>query len=208
MPDHQLLHWEWEWECGNGKKGSVGREGSVQRLKRERGGAQTARRHRPPIAGPSSHSCGNQKFANTLRPPLEPPPASTNAAGRVTTSTKKDLGDALISPLAIHPHEPKAAQNDLAHAASFVPTEPPPQRQRQRPPSHISVQQHYPTRQGQKVSEKPVLPVPASPVAAIASIKQQHPHLIACPEFFLSSISPSPSLSIPRQPLVCRPLPL
>lgn len=57
--------------------------------------------------------------------PLEPPPASTNAVGRVTTSTKKDLGDALISPLAIHPHEPKAAQNDLAHA-SFVPTEPPP----------------------------------------------------------------------------------
>lgn len=57
------------------------------------------------------------------------------------------------------------------------------------------------------MSEKPVLPVPTSPVAAIASIKQQHPHLIACPEFFLSSISPSPSLSIPRQPLVCRPLP-
>lgn len=136
--------------------------------------------------------------------PLEPPPASTNAVGRVTTSTKKHLGDALISlHLQFTRTNQKRPRTTLPTPPSFPPSPP----QRQRPPSHISVQQHYPTRQGQKVSEKPVLPVPTSPVAAIASIKQQHPHLIACPEFFLSSISPSPSLSIPRQPLVCRPLP-
>lgn len=208
MPDRQLWQWQWEWECGNGKRGSFGREvlaakGRFKGSKGSEGGpncstSQTSDRRT--ILAQLRHP----KVRKHTPAPLEPPPASTNAVGRVTTSTKKDLGDALISPLAIHPHEPKAAQNDLAHA-SFVPTEPPPQRQR--PPSHISVQQHYPTRQGQKVSEKPVLPVPTSPVAAIASIKQQHPHLIACPEFFLSSISPSPSLSIPRQPLVCRPLP-
>lgn len=129
MPDRQLWQWQWEWECGNGKRGSFGREvlaakGRFKGSKGSEGGpncstSQTSDRRT--ILAQLRHP----KVRKHTPAPLEPPPASTNAVGRVTTSTKKDLGDALISPLAIHPHEPKAAQNDLAHA-SFVPTEPPP----------------------------------------------------------------------------------
>lgn len=135
--------------------------------------------------------------------PLEPPPASTNAVGRVTTSTKKDLGDALISPLAIHPHEPKAAQNDLAHA-SFVPTEPPPA--------------PAPTLTHQRPA---ALPHPAKPKsvretrparADVSSRGHSQHKTTAPPPHRLSRVLSfldlsSPSLSIPRQPLVCRPLP-
>lgn len=68
---------------GNAAMGKRGILAAKGRFKGSKGseGAQTARRHRPPIAGPSSHSCGIQKFANTLRPPsnrLPPPPTPSD----------------------------------------------------------------------------------------------------------------------------------
>lgn len=125
MPDHQLLEWEWEWECGNGKKGSFGREGSVQRLKRERGGpncstSQTSDRRT--ILAQLRHP----KVRKHTPAPLEPPPASTNAVGRVTTSTKKDLGDALISlHLQFTRTNQKRPRTTLPTPPSFPPSPPP-----------------------------------------------------------------------------------
>lgn len=125
MPDRQLLEWEWEWECGNGKKGSFGREGSVQRLKRERGGpncstSQTSDRRT--ILAQLRHP----KVRKHTPAPLEPPPASTNAVGRVTTSTKKDLGDALISlHLQFTRTNQKRPRTTLPTPPSFPPSPPP-----------------------------------------------------------------------------------
>lgn len=125
MPDRQLLEWEWEWECGNGRKGSFGREGSVQRLKRERGGpncstSQTSDRRT--ILAQLRHP----KVRKHTPAPLEPPPASTNAVGRVTTSTKKDLGDALISlHLQFTRTNQKRPRTTLPTPPSFPPSPPP-----------------------------------------------------------------------------------
>lgn len=125
MPDRQLLEWEWEWECGNGRKGSFGREGSVQRLKRERGApncstSQTSDRRT--ILAQLRHP----KVRKHTPAPLEPPPASTNAVGRVTTSTKKDLGDALISlHLQFTRTNQKRPRTTLPTPPSFPPSPPP-----------------------------------------------------------------------------------
>lgn len=57
---------------------------------------------------------------------LEPPPASTNAVGRVTTGTKKDLGDALISlHLQFTRTNQKRPRTTLPTPPSFPPRPPP-----------------------------------------------------------------------------------